>query len=168
MLSEKIENALNLHVNFEMFSANFYLSMSAYFNSIDLPGFAQWMRVQFDEEMFHAMKFYDFIDARDGRVLMGGIESPKQHWDSALDAFEETLAHERLVSSKINELVTMALSEQDHMTNNFLQWFVMEQVEEESTVKGIVQKLKMASKSPSSMLMIDAELSKRVFVPPAK
>ncbi|MBU3916328.1 ferritin [bacterium] len=166
MLSKKMENQLNEHTNAEFYSAHLYLSMSAYFKSIDLQGFSSWMLVQFEEEMFHAMKFFQFVDQMEGRVKLTSIEAPPVEWDSPLDVFQYTYKHEQIVSKKIHALVSLALAESDHSTNNFLQWFVSEQVEEESSVKSVLKKLKFVGDSKSALLMIDQELSKRVFTPP--
>ena len=168
MLKKEIEKALNTHLNEEFFSANLYLSISAYFSSIDLPGFAHWMKIQYEEETFHGMKFLDFIDIRGGRVKIEGIKKPEFEWKSPLDAFEEAFKHEQYISSRINDLVDLALKERDHALNNFLQWFVSEQMEEEATTNGIFQKLKKMKDSATSLLMLDQELAGRVFTPPAK
>ncbi len=166
MLTEKMENQLNEHINAEFYSAHLYLSMSAYFKSIDLLGFANWMNVQFEEEMSHAMKFFEFVDQMDGRVRLTKIEAPPVEWDSPLAVYQHTYEHEQTVSKGIHELVTLAIQENDHATNNFLQWFVAEQVEEESSVKSVLKKLRFVEDSKSALLMIDQELSKRTFVPP--
>ena len=168
MLSEKMEAALNKQINAEMYSSYLYLSMSAYFESIDLTGCAAWMKGQAQEEMFHAMKLYDFVNERGGRVILTAIEQPKSEWDSALDVFENTLSHEQLVTSLINGLVDLALEERDHATNIFLQWFVSEQVEEEATAGGILNKLKLIGNDPAGLFALDQELGQRVFTPPAK
>jgi len=166
MLSEKIEQMLNEHVNAEIYSAHLYLSMAAYFRARDLPGFANWMQVQFEEELGHAKRFIEFIDNRDGRIRLTEIAAPPIEWDSPLAAFQQTYAHEKEVSKRIHDLVSLALAENDHATNNFLQWFVAEQVEEESSVKAILKKLKFVGDSKVSLLMIDQELAGRVFIPP--
>lgn len=166
MLSDEMLESLNDHLNFEMSSAYLYLSMSAYFRSIDLAGFANWMQVQFEEEMFHGEKFFNFIDDRDGRVTLRGIEQPQVEWESADQAFLDAFNHEKKVTARIHKLVDVALKDGDHGTNAFLQWFVSEQVEEEATVKGIYQKLKIAAGNPAAMLMLDNELATRSFTKP--
>jgi ferritin len=168
MLNEKIENAFNDQMMFEMYSANIYLSMATYFDAKNLTGFASWMKVQYQEEMFHVMKFYGYINERGGRVIIGGTDTPKTDWDSPLAAFENALAHERLVTGRINDLVDLAGQEKDHASLNFLQWFVAEQVEEESNVDGIVQQLAILAGDPSGLLMLDRELGQRIFTPPTK
>ena len=131
MLKEKIQAALGKQLNAELFSSYLYLSMSAYFQSISLPGFANWMRVQAQEELVHAMKFYDFINDRNGRVMLQKVDGPPTEWSSPLDVFESTYQHEQKVTGLINDLVNLAVAERDHATEIFLQWFVAEQVEEE-------------------------------------
>jgi len=167
MLSKKMEKALNEQVNAEMYSAYLYLSMESYFKSLNLNGFANWMRVQTQEEMMHAMKIYDFINERGGRVLLKPIEGPQTKWDSPLAVFEAVLAHEQKVTGLINNLVDLAIEEKDHATNSFLQWFVTEQVEEESSADDNVKQLKMMEKAPGGMYMLDRELGQRIFTPPA-
>jgi len=166
MISKKIEKALNKQINAELYSAYLYLSMVAYFESVNLPGFANWMKIQTQEELMHAMKIYDFVNERGGRVVLKAIEAPPTEWDSPLDAFEATYKHEQKVTGLINNLVNLAIEEKDHATNSFLQWFVNEQVEEESSVDKTVQKLKMVEKAPGGLFMIDSELGQRVFTPP--
>ncbi|MHB8900285.1 MAG: ferritin [Thermoguttaceae bacterium] len=168
MLSPKMEAALNNQINAEYYSAYLYLSMASYFDSINLPGFANWMRIQHQEEMVHALKFFDFVAERKGRVQLKAIEGPQTEWESPLAAFDGTVAHEQHVTSLINKLVDLALSESDHATNNFLQWFVAEQVEEEATADGIVQQLRLMKDAPGGLFMLDRELGQRVFTPPAQ
>lgn len=168
MLSKNMEKELNEHTNAEFYSAHLYLSMSAYFKSINLLGFASWMQVQFEEETFHAMRFFEFVDQMDGRVKLTEIAAPPVDWESPQAVFEYTYEHEKKVSKRIHQLVSLALEEKDHATNNFLQWFVAEQVEEVSSVKAILKKLQFVGDSAASLLMIDQELAQRVFVPPTK
>jgi ferritin len=167
MISKKVEKALNAQVNAELYSAYLYLSMESYFQSLNLNGFANWMRVQTQEEVSHAMKIYDFVNERGGRSLLKGIDGPPTEWESPLAAFEDAYAHEQKVTGLINDLVDLAIKEKDHATNNFLQWFVNEQVEEEASADAIVQQLKMMKKAPGGMFMLDRELGRRVFTPPA-
>lgn len=166
MISKKMQEALNAQVNAELYSAYLYLSMEAYFQSQNLPGFASWMRVQTQEELTHAMKIYDFLNERGGRVILKSITEPQAEWQSPLAAFEAAYKHEQKVTGLINDLVNLALDEKDHAINSFLQWFVNEQVEEESSADEVVQKLKMVDKAPGAMFMIDQELGQRVFTPP--
>lgn len=157
---------MNEQVNWELYSGYFYLSMSAYLESINLPGFANWMRVQAKEEQFHAMKIYDYINERGGRVDLKAIEEPPHEWSSPLEIFEETYKHEQKVTSLINDLVDLSMTEKDHATYNMLQWFVDEQVEEESTASELLGKLELIGKDTSTLFLMDQELSKRVFNPP--
>ena len=167
MISKKMEDALNEQVNAEMYSAYMYLSMESYFKSQNLNGFANWMRIQTQEEVMHAMKMYDFINERGGRVLLRAIEGPTTEWDSTLEVFKAVYEHEQKVTGLINNLVNLAIKEKDHATNSFLQWFVNEQVEEEASADGIVQQLTMMENAPGGMFMLDRELGQRVFTPPA-
>jgi len=166
MISKKMEEALNGQVNAELYSAYMYLSMESYFKSVNLNGFANWMRIQTQEEVMHGMKIYDFINERGGRVTLKAIEGPPIKWKSPLAVFEAVYAHEQKVTGLINKLVDLAIKEKDHATNTFLQWFVNEQVEEESSADAIVQQLKMMEKAPGGMFMLDRELGQRVFTPP--
>jgi ferritin len=166
MLSPRIQDAFNSQINAELFSSYLYLSMSAYCDSQNLAGMANWMRIQAQEEHTHAMKFFDFVNERDGRVLLTQIEAPKTEWTSPLDVFEETLAHEQKVTGLINGLVDLSLEEKDHASNTFLQWFVTEQVEEESTAKTIVDKLKLIGDNPVALYMLDGELGQRTLPSP--
>jgi len=168
MLSKKMQEALNGQINAELYSAYLYLSMSAWCEGRNLAGCGHWMRCQAQEEVLHAMKFFTYVRNRGGKLTMQPIEGPPTEWDSQVAIFEHTLNHEQKVTGMINKLVDLALSESDHATNNFLQWFVAEQVEEESTADGILQQLKLAGGSAQGVLMIDRELAARVFVMPAQ
>ena len=163
MLNPKIQDALNSQINAELYSSYLYLSMSAYFDSQDLGGMASWMRIQAQEELSHAIKFFDFVNERDGRVLLTQIEGPKSEWTSPLDVFEEAFAHEQKVTSLINDLVDLSLGEKDHASKIFLQWFVTEQVEEESAARTIVGRLKLIGDSPMPLYMLDRELGQRTL-----
>ncbi len=168
MIGKKMEKALNEQINAEYYSAYLYLSMVAYFEDKNLPGFSHWMKNQVQEETMHAMKIFDFVCERGGRVTLKEIEQPPKSWKSPLDAFEAAYKHEQLVTSLINKLVDLAITEKDHATNSFLQWFVNEQVEEETSVDTIVQNLKMAENAPGALFMIDRELGRRTFTPPTQ
>jgi ferritin len=161
MLTEKMQKALNGQLNAELYSAYLYLSMNAYFKSVNLDGFANWMYYQAQEELEHSMKFYDFVIQRGGKAVLTQIEAPPTEWDSPLAVFEATLAHEQKVTGLINELVEIALGEHDHATNIFLQWFVSEQVEEEESVSGVLEQLKLMGDAQGGLFMIDRELAKR-------
>lgn len=166
MMDERMQEALNKQLNAEIYSAYLYLSMSAYFQSVNLDGFANWMRVQWQEELVHALKFYDYVNERGGRVVLRPVEAPSSEWDSPLAVFEDTYRHEQKVTGMINKLVDLAVEARDHATNNFLQWFVSEQVEEEASADEVVQKLKLVGDDASGLFMIDRELAQRVFVAP--
>jgi ferritin len=161
MLSKKMEKALNEQINAELYSAYLYLSMAAWFQSQNLPGFGAWMRVQAKEENGHAMKFFDFINERRGKVALKAIAEPAKEWKSPLAAFEASFEHEQYITGRISDLVNLAADEKDHATVNFLQWFVKEQVEEEASVDSAVQKLKMAEKAPGALLMLDQVMGQR-------
>jgi ferritin len=167
MIKKNMEKALNEQVNAEMYSAYLYLAMSAYFETLDLKGFSNWMRIQAQEEMMHAMKIYDFVFDRGGRVILSAIKAPPGQWSSPLEVFENTMKHEQKVTGMINDLVDLAASEKDHATYNFLQWFVAEQVEEESSANEIVQKVKLIADAKGGLFMLDKELGQRSFNPPA-
>jgi ferritin len=167
MLNEKVQEELNKQLNAELYSSYLYLSMSAYFQSLNLSGFANWMRVQAQEELMHAVKFYDFINERDGRVTLKPVDGPPSEWVSPLTAFEHVYEHEQKVTGLINDLVNLAIGERDHATNIFLQWFVSEQVEEEASANDVVQRLKLLGDDKSGLFMLDRELAQRVFTPPA-
>jgi ferritin len=164
-LTPKIEEALNRQINAELHSAYLYLSMAAYFESENLSGMGTWMRVQAQEELTHAMKLFDFINERDGRVTLTELEGPQTEWRSPLDAFQGAYAHECKISALINQLVDLSIQESDHAANAFLQWFVSEQVEEEATAKSIVDKLKLAGDNSVALLMLDGELGQRTPAP---
>ncbi len=166
MLNPKIEEAFNQQINAELHSAYLYLSMSAWFESANFAGMANWMRVQAQEELTHAMKFFDFIQERDGKVTLTQVDAPKTTWGSPLDAFQDAYQHECKISGLINGLVDLSLRESDHAANAFLQWFVTEQVEEEAAALTIVDKLKLVGDSNVALFMLDGELGQRTFTPP--
>jgi len=160
-MKESVEKALNNQINAELQSAYLYLSMSAYFESINLKGFANWMRIQAQEEVGHAMRFFKFIFDRNGKVKLLSIDEPEGSWKSPLDAFENVYSHEQKVTGLINGLVDLAKKENDHATENFLQWFIGEQVEEEASALEIVEKLRFIKDSANGLLRLDSELAKR-------
>lgn len=166
MISEKIQDAFNKQINAEIYSSYLYLSMSAYFQSINLNGFSNWMRCQAQEELVHAMKFYNFVNDRGGTVVLTAIEGPPTTWNSSLHAFQEAYGHEQKVTALINGLMDLAIKQKDHASSSFLQWFVNEQVEEEASADAVVQQLKLAGDKGSGLFMIDRELGARTFVMP--
>ncbi len=161
MLSKKMESALNGQLNAELFSSYLYVSMSAYFASVKAPGMERWMRAQAKEEEIHALKFLDFVIAQGGRVRLTAIAGPETEWASPLSAFEAAYAHEQKVTGMIGGLVKLAKEEGDEATGGFLQWFVKEQVEEEESADGVVQKLKKVKDDAPALGALDAELGKR-------
>jgi ferritin len=168
MIQKRIEEAFNIQINAELYSAYLYLSMGAFFEAQNLPGFANWMRVQFQEEQFHAMKMFDFVNERGGRVILTKIDGPKVEWESILEVYEEVLAHERHVTSLINNIMDIAIEERDHATKSFLNWFIDEQVEEESTAEAILDELKLIDGKGNGILMLDREFRARAFNPAAE
>ncbi len=164
MIKQRLEKELNCQINKELFSAYLYMSMGAYFQSIDLQGFANWMHIQAQEELTHAQKFYDFINERGGRVALEAIEKPQTEWESPLTAFEDVLSHEIFITKSINDLVSISNEEKDYATHIFLHWFVTEQVEEEATVTEIINKMKLMKDAPGALFMLDRELAQRQFV----
>jgi len=161
MISEKVLKALNEQIGKEIFSSYLYLSMASYFDAIDLPGFAKWMKVQATEELGHAKKIYGFIYDRGGRVELPAIEKPKCEWESPLRAFEDAYGHEVFITKSIYSILDIAKEEKDYATKEFLQWFVKEQVEEELQVELIVKNLKKLGDSPIAIYMLDKELGNR-------
>lgn len=168
MLSKRMEDALNEQINAEIWSAYLYLSMSAYFEADNLPGFANWMKIQWQEELSHATKFFDYVTERGGRVILKPIAAVKTDWTDSTEVFAETLEHEKHVSALINNLVNIAVEEKDHATNNMLQWFVAEQVEEEAAAEEILNQLKRNAGFGHGIIMLDRELGTRVFVDATK
>jgi ferritin len=166
MLSKKIEQAFNEQLNAELYSAYLYIAMAAHFEAENLPGFANWMRVQSQEELLHAVKFYDYINDRDGRVSLKQIAAPPADWPSPLAVFEATLEHEQKVTALINKLADLAADHKDHAATSFLKWFVDEQVEEEKSAGRLVSQLKLIKDNPQGLFMLDRELAARVFTPP--
>lgn len=165
MIKENVQQELNKQINAELYSAYLYLSMSAYFESVNLGGMATWMRAQAQEEVTHAMKMYNFLFETGGEAKMLPIEGPQTQWTSPLAAFEGAYDHEKKVTGMINTLVDLAVQEKDHATNNMLQWFVAEQVEEEDSAKKVVDQLRLIGENKNSLFMLDKELGQRVFTP---
>ena len=161
MIGKAVQDAMNEQINKELFSSYLYLSMAAYFAERNLTGFAHWMRVQADEERGHAMKFYDFIVDRGGRVLLKGIDAPKTEWSSSLEVAEEVAAHEANVTASIYALYELAMQEKDYPAQTMLQWFINEQVEEEKNAAEIVANLKLIEERGTAVLMLDKQLGKR-------
>lgn len=167
MISQNMEKAFNTQIGEELFSSYLYLSMSAWFQGINLTGFANWMRVQAQEELTHAMKIYDYVLERGGKVNLGAIKAPLGKWKTPAEPFDAALKHEQHITACINNLVNLAIEERDHAANIFLQWFVTEQVEEEANASDIVERLKLVGSAPGGLFMVDRELATRQFVAPA-
>lgn len=165
MLSPKLTEALNDQISFEIHSALIYKAMQAYFEAEDLPGMANWMDIQFQEEMSHAEKMFHFVCDAGGRVKMLAMDEPQNEYSSPLNAFESALEHEQLVTGRINNLMDLAHEEKNHAAQIFLQWFVTEQIEEEASVSYIIAQLKRVKEDGRGLMMIDQELAKRVFTP---
>lgn len=161
MIGKPVQDAMNEQINKELFSAYLYLSMTAYFENKNLAGFAHWMRMQADEEREHAMKFYDFIIERGGRVMLKGIDAPKTEWSSSLEVAEEVAAHEAKVTASIYALYELAMQEKDYPAQVMLQWFISEQTEEEKNAAEIVANLKLIEDRGTAVLMLDHQLAKR-------
>ena len=166
MLKEAVNKALNEQINAEFHSAYLYLSMSAYFEAVGLSGFANWMKVQYKEELAHAQKFFDYVNDRGARVILQPIAEVPAEFDNVIDVFNKTLAHEQVVTERINNLMDVAISESDHATKSFLQWFLDEQVEEENSVEQILNNLKLINGEGQGLLMMDREMMARTFNDP--
>lgn len=161
MISKKIQDKLNDQLNKELFSSYLYLYMSAHCRSISLDGCAHWLRLQADEEREHAMKFFDYIEEQQGTVVLGSIAEPRGKFRSVQEVFEKVLEHEKYVTKSINQIMEFAVQEKDFATQNFLQWFIKEQVEEESSAQQALDRFKLAGDSMGAVLQLDRELSKR-------
>jgi ferritin len=169
-LSAKMQEALNDQLNHELYSAYLYLAMAAYLEETDLPGCAHWMRMQAQEELLHGMKVYDYILSRDGRVMLATVQGPATEWASLTAAFDAALKHEQVMTGRFNELADLASGEKDHATMNVVRWFIDEQVEEEATLKEIMQKLRLFGGEGAGLYMFDRELATRptpTLAPPA-
>jgi len=166
MISEKLLKGLNDQTNYEFLSAHYYLALAAYCNDQDLDGFAHFFVIQAEEERFHAMKFYNFINDMDGRVTITGISDPENEFNSLIDVFQTALEHEESVTKRIYNLMDIAIEEREHATISLLKWFVDEQVEEEASMKNIIKKLKRLGEDTHGIYMLDQELAQRVFTPP--
>jgi ferritin len=167
MLQKKILTALNEQINWEFYSAYLYLAMSARFQALNMPGGANWMNVQFQEELAHAMKFFTYVTDRGGEVRLGAISEPPHGWKTGLEMFEAALGHEQEVTKRINDLADLALQLKDHATHQMLQWFIAEQVEEEASAEQLLGKFTLAQEQPGALFQIDAEMAARIFTPPA-
>jgi len=166
MISPAMTDKLNKHINAEIYSAYLYLAMSAHAGYHGLKGAASWLSIQTQEELSHAQIMYAYLEDRGAKLTFDAIDAPPAEFGSMLELFEAVLAHEEKVTGLINDLVTAALAENDHATENFLRWFVTEQIEEEKNVNDIIARLKLGGDARSALFMIDNELGSRVFTPP--
>jgi len=167
MISEKLQDAINDQISFEIASGIIYKAMAAYLASEDLPGFEKWMETQYQEEIFHSEKLATYVNDAGGRVKYLAMDAPQNDYDSPLDAFETALKHEQLVTSRINNLMRIAKDENDFAAQICLQWFITEQIEEEATFGQIIAELKRIEGDGRGLIMLDRELGQRTFTPPA-
>ena len=166
MINEKLEKAFNDQINKELYSEYLYLAMQAYFERLNLKGFVNWFTVQVQEEHAHAMGMFDYVHQRGGRVELEAIEKPATNWTSPLHCFEEVLKHEEFVTSRINALMDVADEVKDRAALSFLDWYLKEQVEEESTVDDVLATLKLIKDDSKALLMLDKDLAARTFTAP--
>lgn len=165
MISKKIGDLINEQIAKEQYAAHYYLSMSAWFSARDLDGIANYFRIQSKEELMHADKMFDYLNDVGGDIIIGEIPKPPHEFANAIDVFEKALAHEKIVTKSIFNILKNANEEGDFATVSFLQWFVNEQVEEEASASQLVSKIKMVSDNPSALYLFDQELAQRVFNP---
>lgn len=168
MINKTVEAALNEQINAEFYSSFLYLSMASYLDNMGLAGFSNWMLVQAEEEQDHAMRFFKYITERGGRVTLKTIEVDQTEFGTLIELFTKVLEHEQKVTSLINNLMDIAITNKDHASKSFLQWFVDEQVEEEASVEEMINNLKLINGEGQGLLMMDREAAARVFTPSAK
>ncbi|MFY9152115.1 MAG: ferritin [Prolixibacteraceae bacterium] len=166
MIKKEVLDALNNQINAESYSAYMYLSMAAYFEEMGLSGFAHWMKIQYQEEAAHALKFFNYVTERGGKVVLKAIDQVPVEFDGIVDVFEKTLTHELHVTELINNLMNVAIAASDHASQSFFKWFVDEQVEEEANVEKILSTLKLINGQGNGIFMMDREMNQRVFVDP--
>lgn len=166
MIKKEVLDALNNQINAESYSAYMYLSMAAYFEEMGLSGFAHWMKIQYQEEAAHALKFFNYVTERGGKVVLKAIDQVPVEFDGIVDVFEKTLTHECHVTELINNLMNVAIATSDHASQSFFKWFVDEQVEEEANVEKILSTLKLINGQGNGIFMMDREMNQRVFVDP--
>ena len=166
MISKKMVDAINGQINKEMYSGYLYMAMSANSTDLGLDGFATWFMVQFHEEMFHAMKMYEYLSDQGAKIVLGAIDKPQDTWKSAMDMVVHTYEHEQTVTKSIHDLMILAKEENDFASQTFLEWYVTEQVEEEKSAQDIINKLKLAGDGPG-LFMIDRELAARKLTAPS-
>ncbi|HAH25673.1 MAG TPA: ferritin [Prolixibacteraceae bacterium] len=166
MIKKEVLAAINEQINAESYSAYMYLSMAAYFEEMGLSGFGHWMKIQYQEESAHALKFFNYLTERNGKVALKAIAQVPVDFNGIVDVFEKTLAHENHVTQLIDHLMDVAVAANDHATQSFMKWFVDEQVEEEANVEKILATLKLINGQGNGIFMMDREMSMRVFVDP--
>lgn len=166
MIKKEVLTAINEQINAESYSAYMYLSMAAYFEEMGLSGFAHWMKIQYQEEAAHTLKFFNYLIERNGKVELKAIAQVPVNFNGIVDVFEKTLAHENHVTELINHLMDVAVAASDHATQSFLKWFIDEQVEEEANVEKILATLKLINGQGNGIFMMDREMITRVFVDP--
>lgn len=166
MIKKEVLDAINEQINAESYFSYLYLSMAAYFEDMGLSGFANWMKIQYQEEAAHALKFFNYLTERNGKVVLKAIDQVPVDFGGIVDVFEKTLVHENHVTDLINNLMNVAMAANDHASQSFLKWFVDEQVEEESNVQKILDTLKLIDGQGNGIFMMDRELGQRVFVDP--
>ena len=159
MISKDVQEAINLQIRNEYYSSYLYLSMAAYCESLNFQGFSAWLRRQSEEELTHAMRLYDYLIDRDGRIVLDAIDKPPSEFGSLLEMFQQVLDHEKEVTSMINKLYEIAIAENDHATAVELQWFIQEQVEEEKSATEVVENLKLAGKNSAALIMLDQQVN---------
>lgn len=162
-MKKKVVDAVNKQIQAEFESAYLYLSMSAHFETENMTGFAHWMKIQWEEEIQHAFKFYNLLINRDEKVKLLPLQEPKNGFGSALEVFQDSLDHEKSITKKINDLYGLAVDEKDYPLQNLLQWFIDEQVEEENNVRDIIQQLKLIGDNGTGVFMLDRELASRTL-----
>ena len=167
MLSDLLLEKINSQINFEFYSAYTYLAMSAYAESVDLSGFANFFKIQAEEELFHAMKLYNYVFQKNGFVNLEAIEKPNKQYSDIIDAFEKGYPHEQIVTKRIYEIADIAHEEKEHATMSLLRWFIDEQVEEENNFSSLLKKVRRCKDNPAALYMMDDELATREFTPPA-
>jgi ferritin len=161
MINKVVQDAINDQINKELYSAYLYLSMAAHFEAATLPGFAHWMRFQAQEELGHALKFFDYLNDRSGRVQLKPIAGPQTEWKTPYEVFNQVLEHEQLVTASIHKLYEVAVKDSDYASQVMLQWFINEQVEEEKSAAEIIEQLKRIDAHETAVLFLDHELGER-------
>lgn len=165
IMNKKLVDAINDQIKYEFFSSFLYLAMASYAAGLEMTGFQSWLLTQADEEQLHATKFVNYLNDRGERALIKGFEDPKNDYSSLLEAFEDGLAHEKIVTQRINNLMSLALEDKDFATSNFLNWYIDEQVEEESSFTTVINKLKMVGDSAIGLYQLDKEMATRPAAP---